>query len=176
MLRIKSTPWMRILLAAIALLALVAACAPVPPGAATPTTDPDAPVSSDDPTPAPSETPDPDEFIFGEDAIIEELDILILESFPVQVNVMVRGFMPDGCTVVDRGESERTDDTFRVRIFTRRPAEAVCTDALVAFEHTVPLDVLGLPAGEYTVQAGPVSETFTLAVDNMLPTEGTGGM
>jgi putative hemolysin len=42
----------------------------------------------------------------------------------------------------------------------------ICTTALVPFEEVVPLDVLGLPAGTYTVTAGEQSATYTLEMDN----------
>jgi hypothetical protein len=38
--------------------------------------------------------------------------------------------------------------------------------AIVPFEETVSLDVEGLPAGEYTVEVGELSQTFTLEQDN----------
>ena len=51
----------------------------------------------------------------------------------------------------------------------------MCTEALVPYEQAVPLDVAGLPAGVYTVTVNGVSDTFELAVDNVLPTEPTPG-
>ena len=38
-------------------------------------------------------------------------------------------------------------------------------------EEVVPLDVHGLPAGVYTVEAGGITQTFEFTVDNILPTE-----
>lgn len=37
-------------------------------------------------------------------AQVDEVDVLVLESFPVQVDVLIRGTLPDGCTEVDRLE------------------------------------------------------------------------
>jgi putative hemolysin len=61
--------------------------------------------------PQPNSTPpvgDPPsgEMIHGE-AVVETIDILILESFPVQVNVVARGYLPDGCTEIDEIHQER---------------------------------------------------------------------
>ncbi|HZW03616.1 MAG TPA: hypothetical protein VFF68_06805 [Anaerolineaceae bacterium] len=164
-----------LLFCALAALALLSGCVPSVPAAAetatpavAPTLDPDSPVSSDDPTPTPGAKPRPGDSIAGENAIVEELDVLLLESFPLQANAIVRGQLRDGCTEVDRVESARDGNTFHIRVFTRRPAEGLCTQALVPFEAHVALDILGLPAGEYTVQAYDVSRTFTLDVDNVL--------
>jgi hypothetical protein len=150
------------------MLALVA-CTPGGAGEATPTADPDSPVSSDDPTATPSNEPTPEGgFVFGE-AVVDSFDVLILESFPVQINVLVHGNLPDGCTEIAEPTVEREGNTFTVTLPTRRPAEAMCTQALVAYDYTVPLDVHGLPAGDYSVVVNGISGSFNLAVDNVLP-------
>jgi putative hemolysin len=122
--------------------------------------------------PQPNSTPpvgDPPsgEMIHGE-AVVETIDILILESFPVQVNVVARGYLPDGCTEIDEIHQERTDQTFQVNITTIRPADAVCTQAVEPFEETISLDVQNLPAGSYTVDVNGITDTFELTVDNAL--------
>ena len=112
-------------------------------------------------------------------AIVQSIDVLIMESFPVQVSVTASGSLPDGCTQIDEVISQRTDNAFRVAITTLRQPSAICTQALVPFEESVPLDVAGLPAGTYEVTVNGVSDSFTLDVDNILPeeeaTEGTTG-
>jgi hypothetical protein len=105
------------------------------------------------------------------EARVSGIEILILESFPVQVNVVARGSLPDGCTEIDRVEQMREGDTFRVTITTRRPRNQMCTEAEVPFEEVISLDVAGLEAGEYTVDVNGVRDTFELAVDNVLPEE-----
>jgi inhibitor of cysteine peptidase len=101
-------------------------------------------------------------------ARVEEIEIMILESFPVQVHVVVRGNLPDGCTTIDRIEQERRDSAFQITIATVRPADRMCTQALVPFEEVVSLDVVGLKAGTYTVNVNGMQDTFNLAVDNTL--------
>ncbi|RPI50641.1 MAG: hypothetical protein EHM56_10565 [Chloroflexi bacterium] len=118
--------------------------------------------------PSPTPAPGPGGVIRGEPTV-ESLDVLILESFPVQVNVVVRGALGDGCTTLDEVTTTREGNLFRIRLTSQRPADAVCTLALVPFEEVVPLDVVGLPAGQYTVDANGVTETFELAIDNALP-------
>ncbi len=83
-----------------------------------------------------------------------------------QVQVTVQGNLPDGCTELGEAEVTRTGEEFAVTLPTSRPADAFCTQALVPFEETIPLDVTGLPAGEYVVNVNGVSEAFTLASDN----------
>jgi len=106
-------------------------------------------------------------------ASVEDIDILILESFPVQVNVVAWGNLPDGCTTIDEVIQERDGNTFRVTITTVRPVGMVCTEALEPFERVIALDVYGLPAGVYTVDVNGVTGTFELAVDNVPQVEPT---
>jgi inhibitor of cysteine peptidase len=103
-------------------------------------------------------------------ASVEELDIRILESFPVQVHAVARGNLPDGCTLINENATtiQREGNTFNVYLETIRPRDAMCTEALVPFEHTIPLDVYGLERGTYTVNVNGVEETFELTTDNIL--------
>jgi inhibitor of cysteine peptidase len=103
---------------------------------------------------------------------VESIEIMLLESFPVQVNVVVRGNLPDSCTEIaeiDQG-TDLEDETFWVEITTVRTTDEPCAQVLVPFQESVPVDVQGLPAGTYTVDVNGVEGTFTLEVDNVLDT------
>jgi inhibitor of cysteine peptidase len=145
------------------LVSLVAGCttlgAGLPPRGETP----------DDEAPS-GETPG--ELVYGE-ADVDEVEILMMESFPIQVAVVARGNLRDGCTEIDEVTTtyDEENKTFDVDITTVRDPDAMCTQALVPFEERVDLDVRGLPAGTYTVDVNGVSETFTFDVDNEIPEE-----
>jgi inhibitor of cysteine peptidase len=115
------------------------------------------------------ETPD----VVGGNVFIDSVDVLILESFPVQVQAVVQGNLPDGCTDIEevRVDHEEGSNLFEITVVTHRDPELMCTMALVPFEENVSLDVLGLSAGTYTVDAHGVTGTFELAVDNVLETD-----
>lgn len=105
--------------------------------------------------------------ILTSDAVVEDLSVMIMESYPVQVSARLSGYLPDGCTTIKEVRSARDGDTFTIRIVTQRPGgDVACTMALVPFEENVSLEVDGLPAGEYSVRVGELSETFTLEMDN----------
>lgn len=106
-------------------------------------------------------------------AEVNEVTLMIMESFPVQVSAVAKGNLRDGCTEIDETQTSFDEDakTFRVEITTVRDGDAVCTQALVPFEERIALDVRGLPVGTYTVDVNGVRETFTLDVDNELPDE-----
>ena len=100
-------------------------------------------------------------------ALVDSIDVLILESFPVQIHVVAKGHLPDSCTTIDQIVEEQVGDTFRVTITTTRPAEESCAQVLTPFEEAIALDVYGLPAGTYTVDVNGVTGTFTLDIDNV---------
>ena len=130
----------------------------------------DTDVDIEDQTPMPPEIkpnlPDNDNLIYGT-AVVENIDILILESFPVQVNVIAKGYLPDGCTEIGDIAKVRDGNTFTVTVGTIRPADAMCTEAIVPYEEVIPLDVYGLKAGTYDVIVNSVSESFELTIDNL---------
>ena len=106
-------------------------------------------------------------------ATVDSIEILILESFPVQINVRVRGIVPDGCTNVDEIATTHTGSSFNITITTLREAGQICTEAEVPFEELIPLDVVGLPANTYTINVNGIQGSFTLAVDNVAGAEPT---
>lgn len=108
-------------------------------------------------------------------ATVDSIDVVMVESFPVQVLVIVRGNLPDGCTQLGDPVVQVTGSTFMMTLPTTRMTDAVCTEALAPFEIPVPLDVVDLPAGSYTVDVHGVTGTFTLDVDNWLPSESAEG-
>jgi hypothetical protein len=101
-------------------------------------------------------------------AAVDRIEILLLESFPVQVHVVAHGYLADGCTQIGMA-TQRKDlhtNTFWVEVTTARDPDAACTQATVPFEELIVLDVYGLPAGTYTVNVNGVTGTFALSVDN----------
>lgn len=116
------------------------------------------------------------EFSYGQDAILESLEILLMESFPLQARVKVAGFLRDGCSELFDVKVEQEEMNFILTITTRRPSgDIACTEALVPFEKVFDLDIEGLDAGTYTVIAQDQQAEFTLDVDNIFPEQGNNG-
>lgn len=112
------------------------------------------------------------DYIPGHEGKVTGLDVVILESFPVQVLAQVSGYFKDGCVELVDITVEREGDTLVITLNTRRPAgDVACTQALVPFDEAVMLDVYGLPAGAYTVAAGDLQSVFVLDVDNEIQVE-----
>ena len=100
-------------------------------------------------------------------ATVEEIDILTLESFPVQIFLIASGYLPNPCTEIYQISQQREGNTFFITIETYCSQE-VCIQVIAPFEETIPLGVYGLPAGTYTVEVNGVQGTFNLEIDNIL--------
>ena len=108
----------------------------------------------------------PAEITTGE-APVGSIDIKLLESFPVQASVTIHGNLPDGCTQISHVVQTTDGYNIVLDVFTERPIRALCTQAVVPFEQTLPLDIDGLAAGTYSVNVNGVIGTFELAVANV---------
>lgn len=95
-------------------------------------------------------------------AKVEEIKVLIVESNPIQVNVVATGNLPDPCTMVDEIVQYKKDNTFFVTIRSSKPHDAVCAQAIKQFEQVIPLDVTDLEKGEYKVSVNGVEGNFVL--------------
>ena len=100
-------------------------------------------------------------------AAVEEIELLMLECFPLQVMVIARGYLPDPCTEIYEVTTEREGNAFLVTIKTYR-APGACIQVIQPFEKNISLDVYGLSAGTYTVDVNGVTGSFTLEMDNIL--------
>ena len=123
-----------------------------------------------DGTPTPSgglSEPGGAEYLSGQ-AEVDRVEVLIMESFPVQVSVVVHGQYPDGCTQTSNAEQENLEgNTIELTVYTIRPVDAECTQEVVPFEESFSLDVEGLSAGTYTVDVNGATGAFELAIDNV---------
>ncbi len=100
-------------------------------------------------------------------ATVENIAIRILESFPVQIHVIAKGVVRDGCATISEITQVRQGTSFQITILTTRPADGICLQTqMTAFEETIPLDVYNLPAGTYTVDVNGMHEKFILDVYN----------
>jgi hypothetical protein len=121
-----------------------------------------------------SESPGSD-YVDGPPAHVESVEILIMESFPVQVSAVAKGYLPNPCTRIGRIDVGRTIyGDFDITINTQVASDAdACIQVIQPFEETVPLNVTGHYAGLYTVSFNnpdgtTTSATFELQMDNFV--------
>ena len=103
-------------------------------------------------------------------ADVQSVAIQILESFPVQVNAIARGQLPDaGCTTIAGVSQSRSGNTFTVTLTTKTDPNAMCSQVITPFEYVIPLDVSSLLPAQYIVNVNGVEASFELP--NIQPTQ-----
>jgi uncharacterized protein YgiM (DUF1202 family) len=113
-------------------------------------------------TPSPIVTEEPGIPVTGV-AVVQSVEIQILESRPLQVHAILRGQLPDaGCTTIASVDQSRNGNTIDLTVKTTTDPLALCAQALTPFEHIVPLDVRDLPAGKYNVRVSGIEQSFEL--------------
>ncbi len=93
-------------------------------------------------------------------AYIDELTVGVSLTDPVTVELNVVGFLANPCIELNTAVV-RKDNTFFVAIGETQTM-AVCAQVIVPFDITLPLDVAGLPAGEYRAMVNGDVIAFTL--------------
>ena len=98
---------------------------------------------------------------------VDSVEVLIMESFPVQVGLAVSGYKSVPCVELLPAAVARQDNLFTVVLAETLlgPAES-CIAVIDPFETNVSLDVLGLSAGTYSVTVNGVEAEFELEMDN----------
>jgi hypothetical protein len=124
-------------------------------------------VPSDNATPTPTLV-SPGGVISGV-AHVESVEIVMRESFPVQISAMAIGSLPDSCTTLDQVIQERKEKTFHITLSTVRPADEACAAATIPFQKAIEIEAVGLEAGTYAVLVNGVQAGFEIQVDNILP-------
>ena len=81
---------------------------------------------------------------------IESVDALLMESFPVQIMLQVKGYQTDGCDAPVQIQQSREGNTVSVQIFRDLPPDMVCTLAYTPYKATVKLDG-GFESGTYAI-------------------------
>lgn len=81
---------------------------------------------------------------------LESSEIIVMESFPVQVNVVLRGALPDPCHELRIVPSEPNEDNeIEIEVYSLVDPSQACITVIEPFEATVSLG--SIPSGSYTV-------------------------
>ncbi|HET6824174.1 MAG TPA: hypothetical protein VFH34_16095 [Anaerolineales bacterium] len=113
-------------------------------------------------TPPPIVTEEPGIPVTGV-ALVQSVEIQILESQPLQVNAIVRGQLPDaGCTTISSVSQVQNDNIITITLTTTTDPVALCAQALTPFEQVVALDMSNLTPGHYKVHVNGIEQAFDL--------------
>jgi hypothetical protein len=93
------------------------------------------------------------------DHVIESVDPLILESYPMQLQLHVTGYH-DGCDYPTQVSQSITGSTINVRIYREMPLAVICPANIITYDETIAIEG-GFTGGAYTI----VVNNFTTQVD-----------
>jgi inhibitor of cysteine peptidase len=119
-----------------------------------------------------SDTPPPDlpveptiDIAVGE-VRVDRIQLNMMESFPIQMSVIVQGVLPDACSEPFAMPQTQEGNTLKLAIVAVSDPDIACAQVLTPFIETFNLDVLDLPAATYTVDINGVMADFTFTMDN----------
>ena len=116
--------------------------------------DPNDPViqtpGGEEPIPVEPEPPS-GEMIRGE-VFISDTQLLIMESFPVQIMLNIKGELPTPCNIF-RGEVSPPNEENEIHVDAYSEVEegAICITVMEPFEENVSIPMQGAPDGTYTI-------------------------
>jgi len=101
---------------------------------------------------------------------IEKVEVEVGVGSPIPVHVIVSGFMPDPCSQVEHTEVKQDGSNFIITLFATPdgggPAVDSCIKDPMYFTMSIPLNVVDLPAGSYSVIVNGSSADFKLDTAN----------
>jgi len=95
------------------------------------------------------------------ETVIENVEVAVLESFPMQLQLTVSGYQPDGCEVPVQTEQNAEGDTVTVTIYREIPVDTMCPAILNPYEATITLDET-FTGGTVNIQVNDFSTSVTL--------------
>jgi hypothetical protein len=110
--------------------------------------------------------------LIGNESTLQDIDLEFIEGTPIQVNAIVRGTVPDACTSIEQIIQQRAVDTLFLNVVTARQTGGNCARQEAPFAEGLHLDLVGLPAGDYTVTAlgiNTVSSAFSIDEGQVIP-------
>lgn len=134
------------------LLFALAACAPTQ-AAGSLADQPAAPVVA-----APTSTPQPGNL---HPLKVASVEVQIGVGSPIPVDAFISAELPDICAQVAELKSQLKDFTFEITLAVAPGVREECFRDTLPFRISVPLNMVNLPDGTYTVRVNDVSTTFT---------------
>ena len=96
-------------------------------------------------------------------APVDSVTVNVMESAPVQVELVVEGELSDSCTEISEHTQNVDGNIIEIELFTMRDPNAICAQVLTPYSHTVQLDMQGLTPASYALIVNGVDADFTLS-------------
>ena len=127
-----------------------------------PVVKPNEPVTSTTPAPVQEKPTVPEPESKQEKLVmVDSVEVLILESFPVQYNTLIQGHFRNGCESIDSISQTSANQKITVLVNSKSTG-GFCTQALVPFSETISLNTQDLAQGEATLDVNGITATFNI--------------
>jgi len=93
-------------------------------------------------------------------APIHEVEVLFMESFPVQIGVYIKGGLRDGCTTFHDAVVTREGKTINIEVTVQKPKDSVCPAVYNFFEENLNLGSDFSVGATYTLNVNDYTTTF----------------
>ncbi len=101
-----------------------------------------------------------------QDIDVVQVEVEVGVGSPIPVHVIVSGDLPDPCSQVEHTEIEQDGSNFILTLFATPANEEGCIKDTLPFKMGIPLNVIGLPAGSYSVTVNGMRADFSLDAGN----------
>jgi hypothetical protein len=94
-------------------------------------------------------------------AYVDSVDLLQLESWPVQIRALVKGSLPTPChTLAWTLSGPDADGRITLDVYSTADPDAVCTQVLQSFEESIPIG--SFTSGSFVLVVNGVEYPFTI--------------
>jgi hypothetical protein len=93
---------------------------------------------------------------------IDDVQVEVGVGSPIPVHVNLSGSLPDTCSQVEYAEIKQDGSNFMIKLSTIPGSGEDCVKDGLPFRMSIPLNVIGLPAGDYSVDVNGAVAGFTL--------------
>jgi hypothetical protein len=122
-------------------------------------------------TPPPIKTEEPEIPVTGYQPItVDQVEVEVGVGSPIPVHIIVSGWLPDPCSQVEHTEIKQDGSNFVITLFATPdvsgPAVDGCIKDPMYFKMGIPLNVVDIPAGSYSVTVNGSRADFELDTAN----------
>jgi hypothetical protein len=93
---------------------------------------------------------------------IDGVEVQVGEGSPIPVHVIASGNLPDTCAQIELVQLQQDGTTFRISLSTVPSTAEGCIQDTLPFKIGIPLNVVNLPGGSYTVDVNGMTQSFQL--------------
>ncbi len=101
---------------------------------------------------------------------IDQVHVEVGVGSPIPVYVIVSGTLPDTCAQLEYSEVKQAGTSFAIQLSSIPSNAEGCVQDSLPFKFSIPLNVVGLPAGNYSVEVNGSRADFKLDTNNSTAT------